>query len=326
MRLSRRRFWKGEMNADKISAYQTLYTCLETLARLMSPIAPFFSERLFLDLNSVTHRQQAESVHHVAFPEVHEEMIDKDLEERMQLAQHICSMVLALRKKSNLRVRQPLAKIMLPTPNDHFRQQVEAVSHLICSEVNVKGIEFLAPDDQMLVKKIKPNFKTLGPRYGKIMKAISATIVAFSQEQINALESAGKCELTVEGQPVEILLSDVEIATQDIPGWVVANEGALTVALDITLTDALKNEGMARELVNRIQNIRKEGFDVTDRIVVELEGGAWSAAVEQYRDYVCSETLAKQLTVIDAWTASEQDQEIEIVEGSKSRIRVCKAE
>ena len=326
VRLSRRRFWKGEMNADKISAYQTLYTCLETLARLMAPIAPFFSERLFLDLNSVTHRQQAESVHHVAFPEVHEEMIDKDLEERMQLAQHICSMVLALRKKSNLRVRQPLAKIMLPTPNDHFRQQVEAVSHLICSEVNVKEIEFLAPDDQMLVKKIKPNFKTLGPRYGKIMKAISATIVAFSQEQINALESAGKCDLTVEGQPVEILLSDVEIATQDIPGWVVANEGALTVALDITLTDALKNEGMARELVNRIQNIRKEGFDVTDRIVVELEGGAWSAAVERYRDYVCSETLAKQLTVIDAWTASEQDQEIEIVEGSKSRIRVRKAE
>ena len=326
VRLSRRRFWKGEMNADKISAYQTLYTCLDTLARLMSPIAPFFSERLFLDLNSVTHRHQAESVHHVAFPEVHEEMIDKDLEERMQLAQHLCSMVLALRKKSNLRVRQPLAKIMLPTPSDHFRQQVAAVSHLICSEVNVKEIEFLAPDDQMLVKKIKPNFKTLGPRYGKIMKAISATIVAFSQEQINALEAAGKCDLTVEGQRVEILLSDVEIATQDIPGWVVANEGALTVALDITLTEALKNEGMARELVNRIQNIRKEGFDVTDRIVVELEGGAWSAAVEQYRDYVCNETLAKELTLIDAWNASEQDQEIEIVEGSKSKIRVRKAE
>ena len=229
VRLSRRRFWKGDMTADKVSAYQTLYTCLETLARLMSPIAPFFSERMFQDLNNVTRRIEAASVHHVAFPVVHEEMIDKALEERMQLAQQICSMGLSLRKKSNLRVRQPLAKVMLPVQGETFRQQVERVQHLICSELNIKDIEFLAPDNDILVKRIKPNFKTLGPRYGKIMKAISNEIQAFGQQQINALEAAGKCQLTIEGQPVEILLSDVEIATQDIPGWVVANDGSLTV-------------------------------------------------------------------------------------------------
>ncbi len=219
VRLSRRRFWKGDMTADKVSAYQTLYTCLETLARLMSPIAPFFSERMFQDLNNVTHRIKAASVHHVAFPVVHEEMIDKALEERMQLAQRICSMGLSLRKKSNLRVRQPLAKIMLPVQSENFRQQVERVQHLICSELNIKEIEFLAPNNDILVKRIKPNFKTLGPRYGKIMKAISAQIQNFTQQEINALEAAGRCDLSVEGQPVEILLSDVEIATQDIPGW-----------------------------------------------------------------------------------------------------------
>ena len=191
VRLSRRRFWKGDMTADKVSAYQTLYTCLETLARLMSPIAPFFSERMFQDLNNVTRRIAAESVHHVAFPVVHEEMIDKALEERMQLAQQICSMGLSLRKKSNLRVRQPLAKIMLPVQSENFRQQVERVQHLICSELNIKEIEFLAPDNDILVKRIKPNFKTLGPRYGKIMKAISAQIQNFTQQEINALEAAG---------------------------------------------------------------------------------------------------------------------------------------
>ncbi len=322
VRLCRRRFWKGDMTSDKISAYQTLYTCLEILARLMSPIAPFFSERLFLDLNNVTHRIEAESVHHVEFPEVHEEMIDKALEERMQLAQHICSMGLSLRKKSNLRVRQPLAKIMLPVQSEGFRQQVELVQHLICSELNIKKIEFLSPDNDILVKRIKPNFKTLGPRYGKIMKAISAEIQAFSQQQINTLEAAGRCDLTIEGQPVEILLSDVEIATQDIPGWVVANDGNLTVALDITVSDELKAEGIARELVNRIQNIRKEGFDVTDRITIDLQSGEWDEAVKQNMDYICTETLCTRLQLLPS---VENGTTIEIIEGVSTGIVIQKS-
>ncbi len=322
VRLSRRRFWKGDMTADKVSAYQTLYTCLETLARLMSPIAPFFSERMFQDLNNVTRRIAAESVHHVAFPVVHEEMIDKALEERMQLAQQICSMGLSLRKKSNLRVRQPLAKIMLPVQSENFRQQVERVQHLICSELNIKEIEFLAPDNDILVKRIKPNFKTLGPRYGKIMKAISAQIQNFTQQEINALEAAGRCDLSVEGQPVEILLSDVEIATQDIPGWVVANDGSLTVALDIMVSDELKAEGIARELVNRIQNIRKEGFDVTDRITIDLQSGEWDEAVKQHMDYICAETLCTRLTLLPT---VENGTTIEIIEGISTNIAVSKS-
>ena len=323
VRLCRRRFWKGEMTADKVSAYQTLYTCLETLARLMSPIAPFFSERMFLDLNEVTHRFNAQSVHHVPFPEIHEDMIDKALEERMELAQKICSMGLSLRKKSNIRVRQPLAKIMLPVQNETFCQQVELVQDLICSELNIKGIEFLAPDNDILVKRIKPNFKTLGPRYGKIMKAISAQIQAFSQQQIIALESDGKCNLTVEGQPVEILISDVEIATQDIPGWVVANEGSLTVALDITVSPELKAEGIARELVNRIQGIRKEGFEVTDRIRVDLLHGEWDEAVKTHLDYICSEVLCTQLNLVDTINDPAK-QTIEIIEGQPTTILVRK--
>ena len=324
VRLSRRRFWKGDYSTDKISAYQTLYTCLETLARLMSPIAPFFSERLYQDLNSVTHRENAESVHHAAFPKVHEELIVKSLEERTQLAQKICSMGLSLRKKSNLRVRQPLAKIVLPVRDDNFRVQVEQVKALICSELNVKDIEFLAADNNLLVKSIKPNFKTLGPRYGKIMKSIAATVTAFSQQQINELEANGRCELTIDGQPVELLLSDVEIATQDIPGWVVANEGSLTVALDITLTQDLVDEGIARELVNRIQNIRKEGFDVTDRIAVTLESGQWDAAVERHREYICSETLTEKLDLVASIGQEPGCQEISIIDNVPARIIVKK--
>ena len=323
VRLCRRRFWKGDYSTDKISAYQTLYTCLETLSRLMSPIAPFFNERMFGDLNAVTHRLDVASVHHAPFPDVHEEMIDKSLEERMQLAQKICSMGLSLRKKSNLRVRQPLAKIVIPVHDDNFRQQLDRVKHLICSELNIKDVEFLAADNSLLVKRIKPNFKTLGPRYGKIMKAIAATVTAFSQQQINALEAAGRCDLTVEGQPVELLISDVEIATQDIPGWVVANEGNLTVALDITLTQDLVDEGIARELVNRIQNIRKDGFDVTDRIVVSLQHGEWDAAVERYMDYICSETLTEDFSFADT-IDSPDAQQIEIIEGKATLIQVRK--
>ena len=205
-----------------------------------------------------------------------------------------------------------------------MKQQIEAVSNLICSEVNVKGIEYLDAANNMLVKSIKPNFKTLGPRYGKIMKAISAQIVAFSQDQISALEATGKCDLTIEGQPVEILISDVEIATQDIPGWVVANEGSVTVALDITVTDELRNEGIARELVNRIQNIRKEGFDVTDRIVVDLVSGEWDGAIRNHMDYICSETLTDRLMLVPS-IADAKKQTIEIIDGKPVDILVIKA-
>ena len=325
VRLCRRRFWKGEMTADKVSAYQTLYTCLETLSRLMAPIAPFFSERMFLDLNAgraESGRLNVESVHHLSFPEYHAEMVDKALEERMQLAQKVCSMVLGLRKKSNIRVRQPLQKIVIPVRDEAMKAQIERVQHLICSELNVKQVEFLAADNTLLVKKIKANFKTLGPRYGKVMKSLGNAILAFTQEQINALEAAGSCNVEVEGQVCEVLLSDVEIATQDIPGWVVANDGALTVALDITLTPELVDEGIARELVNRIQNIRKEGFDVTDRIVVELQSGEWDAAVERHRDYICSETLCTELTLVSEVSGGT---EIEIIDGQPANIAIRKA-
>ncbi len=321
VRLCRRRFWRGEMSDDKVSAYQTLYTCLETLSRLMAPIAPFFSERVFLDLNAVTKRHSVESVHHLGFPEVHEEMIDKSLEERMQLAQKICSMVLGLRKKSNLRVRQPLQKIVIPVRDEAMRVQIEKVQHLICSELNVKEIEFLTADNDLLVKKIKPNFKTLGPRYGKVMKALGAAIMAFDQKQINALEAEGRCTVSVDGQDCEVLVTDVEIATQDIPGWVVANDGSLTVALDIQLTPELVDEGIARELVNRIQNIRKEGFEVTDRIVVELQSGEWDNAVNTHRDYICAETLCTRLDIVTAVTGGI---EIELTDGMTTSIKIEK--
>ena len=322
VRLCRRRFWKGDMSDDKLSAYQTLYTCLETLSRLMAPIAPFFSERLFLDLNAVSHRFDTLSVHHIAFPDVHREMVDKPLEQRMQLAQQICSMVLGLRKKSNLRVRQPLQKVVIPVRDEETRRQIERVSHLICSELNVKEVEFLAADNDLLVKSVKPNFKTLGPRYGKVMKALGDAIKAFSQAQINALEADGRILVPVDGQQCEVLLADVEIATQDIPGWVVANEGALTVALDITLTPALRDEGIARELVNRIQNIRKEQFDVTDRIVVDLQSGEWDNAIEAHRDYICSETLCTRLSLVPAVDGGT---EVELVDGMTTSLRIAKA-
>lgn len=324
VRLCRRRFWKGDYTEDKISAYQTLYTCLDTLARLMSPYAPFFSERLFQDLNSVTHRVDAASVHHATFPQVHEKLIDKDLEARMQLAQKVCSMVLSLRKKSNIRVRQPLERITIPIHEADTQRRIEAVSNLICSEVNVRTIDFLPADNTMLVKKIKPNFKSLGPRYGKIMKVIAAEITAFNQQQINALEADGKCSFEVQGQPVEVLISDVEIATQDIPGWVVANDGNLTVALDIVISPELRDEGIARELVNRIQNIRKDAFDVTDRIRIQLLHGEWDTAVNTHMDYICNETLCSDLQLVDA-IDDVAKKSVEIIDGQPADILVKKA-
>lgn len=325
VRLCRRRFWKGEYTKDKISAYQTLYTCLETLARLAAPIAPFFCERLFSDLNEVSGRHKVTSVHASDFPKSNPDFIDKDLEERMQMAQKICSLVLSLRKRNNLKVRQPLSKIMIPAKNAHQQVQIEAVRDLILSEVNIKSIDFLSKENNVLVKSIKANFKTLGPKFGAKMKAIASGISAFSQEDIAKIENEGKYALTIGEEQIEITLSDVEIITQDIPGWVVANEDDLTVALDTTITDALRKEGISRELVNRIQNIRKEqGFDVTDNIIVEIEEcDLLCEAAKSFHDYIAGETLTKELKFSEQ--VDNPLQTIDVIEGKELAIRITKA-
>lgn len=325
VRLCRRRFWKGEYTKDKISAYQTLYTCLETLARLAAPIVPFFCERLFSDLNEVSGRHKVTSVHASDFPKSNPDFIDKDLEERMQMAQKICSLVLSLRKRNNLKVRQPLSKIMIPAKNAHQQAQIEAVRDLILSEVNIKSIDFLSKENNVLVKSIKANFKTLGPKFGAKMKAIASGISAFSQEDIAKIENEGKYALTIGEEQIEITLSDVEIITQDIPGWVVANEDDLTVALDTTITDALRKEGISRELVNRIQNIRKEqGFDVTDNIIVEIEEcDLLCEAAKSFHDYIAGETLTKELKFSEQ--VDNPLQTIDVIEGKELAIRITKA-
>ena len=325
VRLCRRRFWKGEYTCDKISAYQTLYTCLETIARLAAPIAPFFCERLFDDLNSVSGRFAFGSVHAADFPQSNPALVDKELENRMQTAQKVCSLVLSLRKRNNLKVRQPLSRIMIPAKNAHQQAQIEAVKDLILSEVNVKTIDFLSKENNVLVKSIKANFKTLGPKFGAKMKAIAAAIASFSQEDIATIECEGRFNLTIGQESVEIALSDVEIITQDIPGWVVANEDDLTVALDTTITESLRLEGISRELVNRIQNIRKEqGFDVTDNIIVEIEKQeTLCKAAEAFRDYICSETLTQKLIFSDKVACPLQT--IDVIEGTELAIRITKA-
>mgnify|MGYP002639760061 CR=1 FL=1 len=294
VRLSRRRFWKGSYSVDKIEAYQTLYRCMEVIAQLSSPIIPFFADKLFMDLNNVSKRHDHISIHLTDFPVVDEKLIDKDLEERMELAQKISSMALSLRKKNNLRVRQPLNKIMIPVLNSHFKDLVSAVEDLILSEINVKEIEYLTEDSGILVKRIKPNFKSLGPKFGKLMKQIAAAVNQFSQDDIKTLEKDGVYKLSIDGNEVEINIEDAEISTQDIPGWSVANQDDLTVALDITITENLQKEGLARELVNRIQNHRKDvGFEVTDRIKVKIiKSEDTYSAFNEFKDYVCAETLA----------------------------------
>ncbi|MCB2221070.1 MAG: isoleucine--tRNA ligase [Bacteroidetes bacterium] len=296
VRLSRRRFWKGDYSKDKISAYQTLYRCLEVIAQLAAPIAPFFMEKLFTDLNSVTGRDKNDSVHLTDFPTADVSLIDKDLEERMELAQTISSMILSLRKKTNIRVRQPLNKIMIPLTETGLKEKIDAVKQLILSEVNVKEIEYLK-DDSILVKQVKPNFKKLGPKYGKMMKSIAAEVALLEKSSIAKLENEGRLELNIGGEAIVIELSDVEILTQDIPGWLLTTIGKLTVALDITITDELRYEGIARELVNRIQNIRKDkDFEVTDTISVTIEKNEeLEEAVNRNFNYICSETLAKEL-------------------------------
>ena len=307
VRLSRKRFWGSDMSTDKLSAYQTLYTCLETVARLMAPIAPFYADRLYQDLTSVTGRGDAASVHLAKFPECDEAAVDTELEYRMELAQQISSMVLALRKKEALIVRQPLQKIAIPAADEVMKSRIEAVKQLILGEVNVKELVFVEGDG-ILVKKIKCNFRTLGKKFGKLMKSVNVAVTEMSQEQISALEKNGLITLQVEGTDALIELADVEIFSEDVPGWTVANEGALTVALDVEVTDELRREGVAREIVKKIQALRKDsGFDITDRIEVTVSASeASDAAVEQFREYICNQVLADSLVVSAEFAEGEE--------------------
>ncbi len=300
VRLCRRRFWKGEYEFDKICAYQTLYECLETLALLSAPIAPFFSDWMFQNLNGVTGRNQSTSAHLAMFPVADESLIDTDLEERMHLAQDISSIVLSIRKKVNIKVRQPLQRILVPVINPHIKEQIEKIAELVMSEVNVKGIEYLTDSEGFIKKKIKPNFKSLGARMGAKMKAVAAAIGQMDQHQIGTLEREKSFVLPVDGEDIKIEIADVDIIAEDVPGWSVGNKDNLTVALDITVTPELQDEGNARELVNRIQKIRKEsGLEVTDKIVVNMEEReALKSTIINFNDYICAEILAEKINYL----------------------------
>ena len=301
VRLNRKRFWGGGMTQDKLSAFQTLYTCLETVAKLMAPIAPFYADMLYSDLIAATGRDNVVSVHLAKFPEYKEEMIDKGLEVRMQMAQDVTSMVLALRRKVNIKVRQPLQCIMIPVVDEEQRAHIEAVKALIMNEVNVKEIQFVDGAAGVLVKKVKCDFKKLGPKFGKQMKAVAAAVAEMSQEAIAELEKKGSYTFNLDGAEAVIETADVEIFSEDIPGWLVANEGKLTVALEVTVTEELRREGIARELVNRIQNIRKSsGFEITDKIKITLSKNPQTDdAVNEYNDYIRNQVLGTSLTLAD---------------------------
>jgi len=313
VRLNRKRFWGGDYDNDKIAAYQTLYSCLETVSRLAAPIAPFYMDQLFRDLNMTTGKAAEDSVHLALFPAYDEALINSDLEERMSIAQAISSMILGLRRKVSIKVRQPLAKIIVPLTEKGFREKFEAVKDLILAEVNVKDVEYIEDTSSILVKKVKPDFRKLGPKYGKMMKDISKAIASMTRQDIASLETTGSHTLQIGGKKVILTRDDVEIISEDIPGWQVANEGKLTVALDVTVTDELRYEGIAREFVNRIQNIRKEsGFDVTDKITVLIENHELiSKAVDRHADYIGSQTLATKVTVVSDF-ANGNVREVEI--------------
>lgn len=313
VRLCRRRFWKGEYEADKIAAYQTLYECLETVVWLMAPIAPFFSDSVFQNLNAVTARHEVESVHHVLFPKADEGLIDNSLEERMQLAQDASSLILSLRKKVNIKVRQPLQKVLIPVLNQNMKEQLTKVEDLIKSEVNVKEFEYLNPDNTFISKKIKPNFVALGKKLGSKMKAVSAALAKFTQEDIASFERDGKFELNVDGDIIPLAINEVELTSEDIPGWTVASKGPLTIALDITITPELQQEGAAREFVNRIQKIRKDnGFELTDKINVQIDtNDALKSALMAHKHYICAEILADELEFL---SIDEGGTEVEVNE------------
>ena len=301
VRLSRRRFWKGDYQTDKISAYQTLYTCMNTIAKLASPIAPFFMDRLYQDLNSVTGKETSESIHLSDFPKFDASYVDKSLERKMENAQIISSLVLSLRAKEKIKVRQPLQKIMIPVDNEQQKEEILAVANLIKHEVNIKEIQILEDASDILIKQIKPNFKTLGPKFGKDMRFIAAEVQKFNQEDINKIEKDRNILLAINGKEITLELADVEISSKDIEGWLVANEGSLTVALDVTITEDLRKEGVARELVNRIQNARKDtGLEVTDKIkLTVLNFENLQQSISENRAYIMSETLTKELVFVD---------------------------
>ena len=325
VRLNRKRFWGGVMTADKLAAYQTLYTCLETVVMLAAPIAPFISDRIFRDLNAVSGRHSEESVHLSTFPKCDERLIDTELEDMMQLAQRTSSMVLALRRKVNIKVRQPLQKIIIPVLDKTMAEHIEAVKQLIMGEVNVKDIELITDTTGIITKRIKPNFKTLGAKCGKYMKQVAALVASFTQEQIAAVESNAETILKVEDAEFVTTAADFEITSEDMPGWLVASEGKLTVALDITITDELRREGVARELVNRIQNIRKEsGFEVTDKIRVEIEATELTTpAVESFAEYIAQQTLALE---VKASATPQGDKVVDSdIDESPLKIAVTKA-
>ena len=301
VRLNRKRFWGNAMSVDKLSAYQTLYICLETVAKLMAPIAPFYADRLYMDLINVTGRDKVVSVHLADFPVSDESLIDKELEARMKMAQDVTSMVLALRRKVNIKVRQPLQCIMIPVVDEEQKRHIEAVEDLILSEVNVKELKFVESGSGVLVKRVKCDFKKLGPKFGKQMKAVAAAVAGMTQEAIGELERNGKYTFVLDGVEAVIETSDVEIFSEDIPGWLVTNEGRLTVALEVTVTEELRREGVARELVNRIQNIRKSsGFEITDKIAVALSKNPnTDDAVNEYNTYICNQVLADSLELVD---------------------------
>jgi isoleucyl-tRNA synthetase len=325
VRLNRKRYWGGEYSTDKLSAYQTLYTCLLTVAKLSAPLAPFYMDKIYRDLNRITRKDEAQSVHLVDFPTADTGLIDKELEKRMELAQNMSSMILGLRRKVNIKVRQPLQKIMVPVPDNDFVARFEAVKPLILNEVNVKELEYLKDTSGILVKKIKPNFKLLGPRYGKLMKEITQVLAGFRQEDIAAFEATGSYEITTGDEKVMLENGDVEITSEDIPGWLVASEGKLTVALDVNITQELKDEGIAREFVNRIQNLRKEsGFEVTDKITVEIQQHPLiNASVENFRDYIASQTLARSVKLVDMSDLTDA-QAVEIDENVMTHLRIGK--
>ena len=301
VRLSRRRFWKGDYQTDKISAYQTLYTCMVTIAKLGAPIAPFFMDKLYLDLNSVTKKETFESVHLSDFPKYDASFVDKSLERKMENAQTISSLVLSLRAKEKIKVRQPLQKIMIPVDSAQQREEIKAVENLIKHEVNIKEIELLEDASDILVKQIKPNFKVLGPRFGKDMKLIASEIQKLGADDIKNIEQNNTLDIDCNGKIITLQREDVEITSQDIEGWLVANEGKITVALDVTITEPLREEGIARELVNRIQNLRKDsGFEVTDRITVQIQNDQnIEQAINNNLDYIKTETLTDNLEIIN---------------------------
>ena len=324
VRLCRRRFWKGELTDDKIAAYQTLYDCLLEVCKMMAPVAPFFADWLYQNLNEVTGKEKHISVHLADYPHIEETLIDKALEERMSYAQRISSLILSLRKKEKIRVRQPLQRVMIPILDERFKDQVEGVADLILSEVNIKAIEYLTDTSGVLKKKIKPNFKTLGKRLGKDMGLASKTIAQFDQETINQIERNNGYTLQLEDRSYDLSLEDFDISTDDIPGWLVASDGNITTALDITLTEELKAEGMARELVNRIQNIRKSSdFNVTDKIIVNLESNAAiQPAIEQFGQMISNEVLATSININEEISAGEQ---LELPDNITVKIEVNKA-